>query len=277
MYEDLKGKTALIVGAGKQSGIGYGVARELAANGTHLFIADLGRADGGNQAATGSTVEMEALCGELEQDFSIRARPVQVDVTSPDSVQRMLDSITRDQDTLDILCNSAGASFGVPNAVHTYPEAAWLKTIDVNLHGAFRVSRAVVPLMQGRPASIVNIASRAGKTPPLFNGAYATAKAGLIMMTKVMARELAGESVRCNAVCPGVIDTDLTRWRFELEAGFFQSTPEEREAAMCQTIPLGRVGSIAEVGRLIAFLASEASSYITGQALNITGGQLMEL
>lgn len=277
MYADLKGKTALIVGAGKRSGIGYGLARELAANGTNLILADLGRIDENNQVATGTSAELEALCSELENTFGIQSLPVQVDITSRASVNQMLETVSQTRAALDILCNSAGASFGVPNAVHTYPEEAWLKTIEVNLHGAFRVIQAAVPLMKGHSASIVNIASRAGKTPPLFNGAYATAKAGLIMMTKVLARELAGESIRCNAICPGVIDTDLTRWRFELEAGFFQATPEEREAAMCQTIPLGRIGSISEVARLATFLASEASSYITGQALNITGGQLMEL
>ncbi|MBU0544943.1 MAG: SDR family oxidoreductase, partial [Proteobacteria bacterium] len=174
-------------------------------------------------------------------------------------------------------CNNAGASFGVPNAVHTYDEDAWMKTIDVNLHGVFRVSRAILPMMFGRQASIINTASRAGKVPPIFNGAYAVAKAGVIMLTKVMAKELAGAGIRVNAICPGQIMTDLEKWRFGLEAQFFSSTIEEREKEMCKTIPLGRIGSPEEVGNLVAFLASSASSYITGQAINVTGGQLMEL
>jgi NAD(P)-dependent dehydrogenase (short-subunit alcohol dehydrogenase family) len=113
--------------------------------------------------------------------------------------------------------------------------------------------------------------------PPIFNGAYAVAKAGVIMLTKVMAKELAGAGIRVNAICPGQIQTDLEKWRFELEARFFGSTAEEREQEMCKTIPLGRIGSTEEVANLAAFLASEASSYMTGQAINVTGGQLMEL
>jgi NAD(P)-dependent dehydrogenase (short-subunit alcohol dehydrogenase family) len=97
------------------------------------------------------------------------------------------------------------------------------------------------------------------------------------MMTKVMAQELAGNGIRVNAICPGVIMTDFTKWRFDLEAKFLDSTPEERKELKCREIPLGRLGTIEEVASLVAFLASSASSYMTGQALNITGGQMMEV
>ena len=97
------------------------------------------------------------------------------------------------------------------------------------------------------------------------------------MLTKVMARELAGNGIRVNAVCPGVISTDFTQWRFELEARILNSTEEACEAEMVKTIPMGRLGSSDEVANLVAFLASNQSSYTTGQAINVTGGQLMEL
>jgi NAD(P)-dependent dehydrogenase (short-subunit alcohol dehydrogenase family) len=125
--------------------------------------------------------------------------------------------------------------------------------------------------------TVINMASRAAKVPPLFNGAYAVAKAGVVMLTKVMARELAGSGIRVNAVCPGVIKTDFTKWRFELEAQILNSTEEDRQAEMIQTIPAGRLGLPEEVANLVAFLASSQSSYTTGQAINVTGGQLMEL
>lgn len=158
-----------------------------------------------------------------------------------------------------------------------YDEAAWFKTVDVNLFSVFRISRAIVPMMMGKPAAMINTASRAGKVPPIFNSAYAVAKAGVIMLTKTLAKELGGSGIRVNAICPGQVATDLERWRFGLEASFFGTTIEEREKEMCKTIPLGYIGRPCEVADLVLFLASDASKYITGQAINVDGGQCMEL
>ncbi len=274
----LTGKTAVVTGSGKRSGIGYAVARKLAAEGANVVIADLGSStDPELVVKTGSESEMADIAAELARTHAVETMAVNLDVTSADSIARMVTTISKRFDRVHILVNNAGASFGVPNAVHTYDEKAWMKTIDVNLHGVFRVSRALLPMMIGHGGTIINTASRAGKVPALFNGAYAVAKAGVIMLTKVMALELAGNGVRVNAICPGQIATDLEKWRFGLEAQFFGSTIEEREKAMCQTIPLGRIGSPDEVGDLVVFLASDRSAYMTGQAINITGGQLMEL
>jgi NAD(P)-dependent dehydrogenase (short-subunit alcohol dehydrogenase family) len=103
------------------------------------------------------------------------------------------------------------------------------------------------------------------------------AKAGVIMLTKTMAKELGGAGIRVNAICPGQIATDLEKWRFGLEASFFSTTVEEREKEMCKTIPLGFIGVPRDAADLVAFLASDASRYITGQAINLDGGQCMEL
>lgn len=278
MYSDLKGKTALVTGSGKKTGIGYAIVRSLAASGADVVVADLGQdRSEDDMIKTGTQDEMESIVREIQEEFSVSALAVDVDVTDNDAIGRMIEKIRESFEHIDVLCNNAGASFGVPNAVHTYDESAWMKTIDVNLHSVFRISRAVLPMMMGRKGSIINTASRAGKVPPLYNGAYAVAKAGVIMLTKVMAKELAGAGIRVNAICPGQIMTDLEKWRFGLEARFFNTTEEEREKEMCKTIPLGRIGTPEEVGSLVAFLASEASSYCTGQAINISGGQLMEL
>ena len=278
MYADLKDKTALVTGAGKKTGIGYAIARKLAESGCNIVVADLGEKGGGDQQVRpGTTTEMEAIVEELKAEFGVRSMAVSVDVADNKSVDSMAAAVNAEFDSVHVLCNNAGASFGVPNTVQNYDENAWMKTIDINLHGVFRVSRAVLPMMVEKGGVIVNTASRAGKVPPLFNGAYAVAKAGVIMLTKVMAGELAGNNIRVNAICPGQIMTDLEKWRFGLEAQFFNSTVEEREAEMCKTIPLNRIGRPDEVGDLVAFLASDASSYMTGQAVNITGGQLMEL
>ena len=278
MYPELKGKTALVTGAGKKSGIGYAVAQKLAGSGANVIIADLATTGDANQPlVAGNREEMMALTQELSRRFDVKTAFAALDVSRNSSVQQMADQVRSQFEAVQILCNNAGAVFGVPSALHDYDDDAWLKTLDVNLNGVFRVSKAVVPLMLNTGGSVINIASRAAKVPPLFNGAYAVAKAGVVMLTKVMARELAGNGIRVNAVCPGVIATDFTRWRFDLEARILDSTREDREAEMVQTIPMGRLGASDEVANMVAFLASNQASYTTGQAINVTGGQLMEL
>lgn len=278
MYTDLKGKIALISGAGKSAGIGYAVARKLAACGADIMLADLYKQpDQSNPLVTTSEEEIAGLTEAVRSDFDVRAEYCHLDVTDGDSVAKLAEAARSHFGQVHVLCNNAGSVFGVPNTLHTYDEKAWLKTIDVNLNGVFRVSKAIAPLMMESGGSIINLASRAAKVAPVFNGAYAVSKAGVMMLTKVMAKELAGAGVRVNAVCPGIIATDFTQWRFELEAEIMQSSEEERQAEMLKTIPLGRFGTADEVADLIAFLASGRSAYMTGQAINITGGQTMEL
>jgi NAD(P)-dependent dehydrogenase (short-subunit alcohol dehydrogenase family) len=278
MYPDLKTKTALVSGAGKQAGIGYAVARKLAACGANVLLADIfQQQDQSNPLVTTSENEISGLTDAIRSDFGVRAEYCHLDVTDADSIDRMVSFAKEQFGGIRVLCNNAGSVFGVPNTLHTYDDDAWQRTLDVNLNGVFRVSKAVVPLMLGTGGSIINMASRAAKVAPVFNGAYAVSKAAVMMFTKVMARELAGAGIRVNAVCPGIISTDFTQWRFELEAEVLQATEEERQAEMMKTIPLGRFGTADEVADLIVFLASAHSAYMTGQAINITGGQTMEL
>ena len=278
MYEDLKGKTAIITGSGKKTGIGYAIAKKLASCGSHVIIADMGQPPVPEAAVnTGTREQMDIISTELAQTYGVKTLAVAVDVTDNGAIGEMMEKIKKRFDHIDILCNNAGASFGVPNTVLSYDETAWIRTVDVNLFSVFRISRAVIPLMLGKPAAIINTASRAGKVPPIFNSAYAVAKAGVIMLTKTMAKELGGAGIRVNAICPGQIATDLEKWRFGLEASFFSTTVEEREKEMCKTIPLGFIGVPRDTADLVAFLASDASRYITGQAINLDGGQCMEL
>ncbi len=278
MYDDLKGRNVLITGAGKKTGIGFAIADKMASCGVNVIIADLGKGpESVGGVKMGRREEMESIAGTLAEKYGIETLTVDMDVTSNHSLQQMMEEIKKRFDCIDALVNNAGASFGAPSPVHTYNEEAWLKTIDVNLHGTFRVSRAVLPMMTKKPAAIVNIASRAGKTPPLANGAYAVAKAGVIMLTKVMALELARQGIRVNAICPGIIMTDMQVFRFGMEAKFLGQTFEEREKFWANDIPQGRVGSPADVAGLAAYLISQESNYITGQAINADGGLMMAL
>ncbi len=278
IYKDLKEKTAIVTGSGKKTGIGYGIAEKLASCGCNVIVADLGKTPSAAEPLkTATSEEMDAIAAELAKTHGVKTMAVAVDITDNKAIGAMVATIKGTFDHIDILCNNAGASFGVPNTVLSYDEAAWIKTIEVNLFSVFRLSRAVIPLMMGKPAAIVNTASRAGKVPPIFNSAYAVAKAGVIMLTKTMAKELGGSGIRVNAICPGQIATDLEKWRFGLEASFFGTTIDEREKEMCKTIPLGYIGLPREAADLAVFLASDVSRYITGQAINIDGGQCMEL
>lgn len=278
MYEDLKGKTVLVTGSGKKTGIGFAIAEKMASCGAGVIIADLGKGpDTVGGIKMGMRREMEEIVLTLAEKNGVQTLAVDLDVTRNDSIQEMVQKIREKFGYVDVLVNNAGASFGSPSPAHTYNEEAWMKTIDVNLHGVFRVSRAVIPLMTRKPAAIINIASKAGKTPPLANGAYAVAKAGVIMLTKVMALELCKQGIRVNAICPGIIMTDLQIFRFQMEAKFLNQTPEDREKAWASDIPLGWVGAPSEVADLAAYLASKESGYITGQAINVDGGLLMAL
>jgi len=232
MNNALKGKNAIVTGAGKKTGIGYAIAYKLASCGANVIIADLGHEGGeDNQVKTGTRNEMEEIVSELEQTFSVNALAISLDVTRPDSIAAMVEQVSGFCKHLHVLCNNAGASFGVPNTVQNYDEPAWMKTIDVNLHSVFRVTRALLPFMMEEGASIINTASRAGKVPALFNGAYAVAKAGVIMLSKVMALELAGNRIRVNAIEPGWVETP---------GSTFFLTPEELEHHARNTIPASR-------------------------------------
>jgi len=276
METGLKGKTALVTGAGKEDGIGFGIAESLAGEGMNVILADLPARQEHMGLGTGSMDESSALAKKLAERYGVRTLAVAVDVSDMDSCMKMAAEVKKQFPALHVLCNNAGVTLGAGQPMHMYEEKTWLKALDVNLSGMFRVSKALVPLMT-EGGSIINTASRAGKVPPPFNGVYAVSKAGVIMFTKVQARELAQAKIRVNAICPGQIKTGMELWRFNLEAKMLGTSAEIQEQAQVNTIPLGRIGSISDVGRVVVFLASEASSYMTGQAINVTGGQLMEL
>jgi NAD(P)-dependent dehydrogenase (short-subunit alcohol dehydrogenase family) len=277
MYPDLQGKTALITGSGKRTGIGFAIAEKLASCGSHVIIADLGSAPKEDTGILlGTMEEMQRIAEELKRKYEVETLAVELDVTRGDSIETMILKIRERFQRIDLLFNNAGSVFGAPSTVLDYDEEDWLKTIDVNLHGVYRVSKAVLPMMLGAPGAIVNVSSKAGKSPPLWNPAYAVAKAGVIMLTKVLALDLATQDIRVNAICPGLIMTDLQETRIQLEAQVFGTTYGEAKERLSKTVPMERLGTPAEVAALAVYLASAESSYITGQAVNIGGGILME-
>lgn len=278
MYSNLKGKTAIITGSGKRTGIGYAIAEKLATCGSNIIIADLGgKSEEKPGVKLGTLDEMESIAKDLSDNHKVKTLALELDVMRADSINQMMQTVKERFERVNLLFNNAGAIFGAPSTVHDYDEEAWFKTIDVCLHGVFRMSKAVIPLMIGKPGAIVNVSSKAGKSPPLWNPAYAVAKAGVIMLTKVMAKDLATQDIRVNAICPGLIMTDLQQLRIQTEADVFGMSYDEAKDRLAKTVPMERLGDPAEVADLAVYLASEQSSYITGQAVNIGGGVMMEL
>jgi len=278
MYNDLAGKVALITGSGKRTGIGFAMARKLAQSSVHVILTDVGLAPGEDTTVKlGSMEEMQALASELSEECGVQTLALPLDVTQNASVEAAVRVVGARFGGLDILINNAGAAFGAPSPVKGYDDEAWMKTFDVNLHGVFRVSKRFLPMLAERKGCIINIASKAGKIPPILNGAYAVAKAAVIMLTKVMALEMARQGVRVNAICPALIMTDLQVFRIQKEAEFFQATYEDREKALAETVPMGYIAEPSQVAALAAYLASQESSYITGQAMNVCGGMTLAL
>lgn len=275
---ELQGKVAVITGAGSREGIGFAVARALALEGAEVVLADLCQdLDVPGYYRLPTLEELDKAASELKA-LGAKALALRVDVTSKESVEEMVSSVAKELGGIHILINNAGGAPG-PGPLHLMEESAWRKTLEINLHGTFLVSRAVVAQMlsQGKGGAIVNMASKAGKVPRAFAGAYCVAKAAVIMLTRVQALELAHQGIRVNAVCPAQIETPLERWSWDLEAKLLGKELEQVRGGKLAQIPVGRLGIPEDVAELVKFLVSPRSSYMTGQAINLTGGQLMIL
>lgn len=266
MYTEMKGKTALITGAGNAEGIGFATASKLASNGVNICITDI----------PANRENLDNQVQKLKKDYCVDALGIDLDVMSDESGEAAVKQVVDRFKGLDILVNNAGTAFGMPSRIDQYDTKAFIDTVDVNLYGVFRLSKFFFPYLKESKGSIVNLSSTAAKQPHSYNGAYASAKTAVIMLTKVMANEVGADGVRVNAVCPGLIMTGLQRLRIEKEQETHGGTIEEQEKRLAQSVPLGqRFADPSEVASVIAFLASSEASYVTGQTINICGGRTM--
>ena len=243
---DLTGKTAIVTGGGQ--GIGLATATSLFEAGANVILNYFPDAEGNN--ATIAQTACEA--------FGDRCLALPADVRDPEQLTSMCSEITARFGGIDILVNNAGILRD--RSFKKMSHSEWSDVIDTNLTGVFNCCKAVVDSLN-EGASIINVASLSAVTGFFGQANYASAKAGVITFTKVLSKELAIQKIRENAIAPGVVDTEMG-----------QSIPEDNRQAMIKMVPLGRFAEPREIGDVVLFLASDLSSYVTGQTIHINGG-----
>jgi len=241
----------IVLVTGGSRGIGREICMAFAASATHVYF--------NYSSATEAARETEALVKRAGG----RATGIQADVAAEKSVAAFIKQVVEAEGQIDVLVNNAGVTRD--GLVVRMKESDWDTVLDVNLKGAFFCIKAVAKqMMKQRYGRIINLSSVVGAAGNPGQANYVAAKAGIIGLTKSVARELATRNITVNAVAPGFIETDMTR-----------DLPEKATAAMLQTIPMGRPGLPAEIAETVVFLASDSAAYITGQTIHVSGGMYM--
>ncbi|MDR0137333.1 beta-ketoacyl-ACP reductase [Bacillus sp. HMSC76G11] len=245
----VEGKVALVTGASR--GIGRAIALELAQNGANVAVNYAGSEAKANEVVD----EIKALGRE--------AFAVQADVSDSEAVAAMVKATVEQFGRLDILVNNAGIT--KDNLLMRMKDSEWDDVININLKGVFLTTKAVTrQMMKQRQGRIINIASIVGVSGNPGQANYVAAKAGVIGLTKTAAKELSSRNITVNAIAPGFITTDMT-----------DKLTEEVKTEMLKQIPLARFGEPSDISNAVTFLASDKSSYITGQTIHIDGGMVM--
>lgn len=246
---DLQGRSALVTGGSR--GIGAACCEALARAGARVALNY--RIERARAARLVASIE----------EFGGKAFAVEADVANVAEAEMMIDETIARFGRIDVLVNNAGIWKGAP--IEEITDGEWGEMIGVNLTGTFHVIRAAVPHMKKTGGRIINIASTAGQRGESGHAHYAATKGAVISLTKSLAVELASAGILTNCVAPGWVETDMTR---EALAG-------PRSAAILADIPLGRAGRAAEIAAVVLFLASDLSSYVNGEVLNVNGGAVL--
>ncbi len=256
---ELEGQAAIVTGAGR--GIGRAIALELASMGADVVVAEL---DG--EGAERTADEVRAL--------GRRAVAIPTDVTRRADLDAMATRTLDELGRIDVLVNNAGIYRAAPALEITVEH--WDAVMDINAKAVFFASQAVLPhMVAAKRGTIINLASMAGKLGTTSSLAYAASKAAVISITRSLALSFAADGIRANCVCPGFVQTDMWTQVERGVAGVLGISPEEVNRQRLAQIPLGRWEQPEDVARVVGFLASGKSAYITGEAVNVSGGLVM--
>jgi 2-hydroxycyclohexanecarboxyl-CoA dehydrogenase len=248
-------RVALVTGGAQ--GIGRGIAVALAADGFRVAIADLNI-----EAATAAAKDLSQAGGTVIA--------VEVNITDTASVEAGVRAVAHDLGPVEIVVNNAGWDDFMPFVATS--EDFWDKILDINFKGALRVTKSVLPgMIERKFGRVINIGSDAGRVGSSLESVYSGAKGGIIAFTKTLAREVAAKGITANVVCPGPTDTPALR-KFIDGAG---QDAEKVIAGMVRAVPMKRLGTPDDIGPAVAFFASDAAGFITGQTLSVSGGLTM--
>lgn len=257
---ELNGKTALITGSAR--GIGKAIALRFAQEGAKIALNDINKEI------------LEDTAREIKKVSRERVIYKRADISKSKEVEELTQYVTEELGVIDILINNAAISRIVPFLDTS--EKLWDRTMEVNLKGAFLCCQAVIPgMIKKGKGKIINMSSQSGKRGSKWHAAYCVSKFGIIGLTQSLALELAPYRINVNAVCPGVVFTSL--WEEQAADQARREGIEEKEVKkdLLKNIPLARLGTPEDVANLVLFLASSRSDYITGQAINLSGGSVL--
>lgn len=275
MYEDLAGKVAVVTGSGRPKGLGEAMARRLAAEGVKVIITDIGRATGAHmpENAIGSLSEMEQIAEQIRADGG-EASCIECNVLVPDQIEAVAAFAVATYGQLDIWVNNAGIGY-LMKSILDMPVDEWDAVLGVNLRGVFCGIKSAAKIMveQGNGGRIINIGSQASKSAFAHASAYTASKHGMVGLTRVAALELGAHGITVNTICPNHVTTGLGAWQNDHFSDVTGKGFERYMADMRARIPLGRPGLQEDIAKACAFLCSEQASYITGESMNVSGGE----
>lgn len=257
----LKGKVALITGSAQ--GIGKAIAIEMAKEGASLVLTDI------KEEKLRETYEKDIA--SIYKSENVVGCHLKLDVTNEEQIQETIDKIVKHFGRIDILVNNAGVLSSYP--IVELEEKEWDRIININLKGTFLVTKTVLgDMMERKEGCIINIASDSGITGKKYLSHYCSSKFGMIGFTQSVANEVAEYNITVNAVCPGPTATEIYHTDREMQSKIRGISKEDIIREENKTIPLGRPAQPNEIARLVVFLASDDNTYITGEAINISGG-----